>query len=352
MSEEKTESASEFKLSKAKKDGKAPKSMEFNAAICLITIIALFVSSVSFVSYFESLIKSVANSIGMLTLTGGGEGVIGLFEAEVVRLAGFASVIISVLIISAVLSNISQVGLIFSFKVISPDMSKINPISGFNKIFNKKIFYDLFRMITKLILGGVIFYYWFLDAVGVLNSLPIWGSFREKLDASSVLALEILLLLLILIAMSSLVDVLYVRRKYVDDMKMSKQELKDENKGKDGDPEIKSRRKKYMSDILKNAGVVGRVPESDFIIVNPTHLAVLIKYDREVMSAPKVIGKVSGGLVQVIKRVAKRKGVNVIQDKMLARKIYKSASVNRYIPLESYAEVAEIYKRFMKNENI
>lgn len=348
MSEEKTESASDLKLSKAKDDGKAPKSMEFNALVCLVTIIVLFVSSISFVNYFKSMIERISKSIGDLTLTSGGEGMVDFLGGEIVHLLGFSGVIIFVLVISAVVSNLSQIGFIFSFKVISPDLSKINPVSGFKKIYSKKIFYDLLRMIVKLLLGCSVFYFWFVDAIGVLNSIPVWGGYREKLSVSSVLALEILLLLLILIGVSSLVDVIYVRRKYLEDMKMSKQELKDEGKGKDGDPEIKSRRRKYMSDILKNSGAVSRVPESDFIVVNPTHLAVLIKYDRANMLAPKVIGKVSGGLVRVVKLAARRERVKVIQDKKLARNIYKNSNVNGYIPLDTYAEIAEIYKEFIK----
>lgn len=352
MSEEKTESASETKLSKAKGDGKAPKSMEYNALICLLVIISLFVSSISFVDYFKSMIERVSKSIGELTLASGGEGVIEVLGREVVHIVDFSGIIIAVLVVSALISNLSQIGFIFSFKVISPDLSKVNPISGFKKIFSKKIFYDLLRIIVKLLLGCLIFYFWLLDAVAVLNSMPIWGGGGEKLGASAELALEILILLLMLIAVSALVDVIYVRGKYIEDMKMSKQEVKDENKGKDGDPEIKSRRKKYMSEILKNSGVVGRVSESDFIVVNPTHLAVLIKYDRSEMLAPRVIGKVSGGLVRVVKLAARNKGVSIIQNKGLARKIYRNTNVDGYIPLDVYAEIAEIYKSFMKNENI
>ncbi len=342
MAGEKTEEATEHRLAKARDEGRVAKSLEFNAVVMLLCILAL-------VSVDFSVTEAVSGALQYVMYFTQLEDVRGSYgtamSGAMAILMGLVAPLLLLSVLVAVVANLVQIGFVFSVKSITPDAQRINPIGGFKKIFNSKSLYDIFRILLKLLVGYAVYYFWLADFISGAISISESGRNSEITNYTLSQVVLLLILLLGVLAVSALVDVLYTRKKYRHDMKMSKQEIKEENKSRDGDPEIKSKRKKYMTEILKNAGVYKKVEDSDFVLVNPVHFAVLVKYDRNSMVAPMVIGKARGAQVALIKGIARRKGVEVVQNVSLTRRIFFSTKVDGYIPLDSYEEVAKLYKR-------
>ena len=226
MAGEKTEEATDYRLSNAKKEGKVSKSLEFNAVIMLLALIAVLFVDASVQESFRLIFQYVLQfSRGDNIVENYGSALTGvLMISSEIMLPFFL-----LFVLTAVISNLLQIGLVFSVKALSPDFSRLDPIKGMKKIFNSKAIYDVFRILMKLSLGYLIFYVWLLDMMDKdINSRLLDDSAKFL----SVFMEEFTLLLLFLsglLSVSAIVDVIYTRKKFSADMKMSKQEVKEEN---------------------------------------------------------------------------------------------------------------------------
>ena len=342
---EKTEPATHKKLEDARKEGKVAKSKDLTQGIDLLV---LFLLIKIFVSYM-------------------GERFMGLFESTLGRMAEFMSVNqkeLSIQAFSTVLGNalfelfmliwpflvfgfaitfivtLYQVGWKVSTKPMEPKLSKFNPINGFKRIFSKDSLFELAKSIVKI---AVIAYVAYSNIVEEANNLFIL--YEVELNQAIALVgniiLEFGIEISVIFIVIGLVDYLYQKWKFSEDMKMTKQEVKDEYKNTEGDPQIKGRIRQKMREASQRR-MMQDVPKADVVITNPTHFAVAIKYDAEVSKAPIVVAKGEDYLAQKIKEVAREHHVEIVENKPLARMLYHNVEIGAEIPPELYQAVAEV----------
>ena len=342
---EKTEPATQKKLEDARKEGKVAKSKDLTQGIDLLV---LFLLIKVFVGYM-------------------GERFIGLFNSTLGRMAEFMFVnqkSVSIQAFNVVINNailelfliiwpflvfgfvvtfivtVYQVGWKVTAKPMEPKLSKFNPINGFKRIFSKDSLFELLKSIIKV---GVIAYVAYSNIVDEANNLFILYeiSLNQAIALVGNIIIEFGIEISIIFIAIGLVDYMYQKWKFGEDMKMTKQEVKDEYKNTEGDPQIKGRIRQKMREASQRR-MMQDVPKADVVITNPTHFAVAIKYDAEVSKAPVVVAKGEDYLAQKIKEVAKENKVEIVENKPLARMLYHNVDIGAEIPPELYQAVAEV----------
>ena len=342
---EKTEPATQKKLDDARKEGKVAKSKDLTEGTALVV---LFLTLKIFMGYV-------------------GERMIGIFDWTLGRMAEFMKVnqaelstkAITGLINNAVLEmflivwpfflfgfaitflvTIYQVGWKVSLKTMEPKLSKFNPINGFKRIFSKDSLFELLKSIVKI---GIIVYIVYSNLQDEANNLFILYeiSLNQAVALVGQIILDVGLEISIVFVVVGLADLFYQKWKFADEMKMTKQEVKDEYKNTEGDPQIKGRIRQKMREASQRR-MMQDVPKADVVITNPTHFAVALKYDAEVSRAPIVVAKGEDFLAQKIKEIAKENKVPLVENKPLARMLYHNVDIGSEIPPELYQAVAEV----------
>lgn len=334
----KTEKPSPKKLRDARKKGEIVKSPDLVSATSFLIFSMFFIPLWQFVikqckgllessyskQYHHDFLENNLSSIG--------------FQA-IMKFFLVVSPFLAIAFFSAWLSNLLQVGFLFTGSPLKPSFKKLNPISGFKNLFNKKALFTLMKNIGKLILvfvvtlkeiGNVLDSFFNAGFVGI-EALPLF-----ILDFLKSLSLKIAMILFVLGVLDYAVQWLSFRKK----MKMSKQEVKDEFKQQEGDQQIKAQRKsKYMQLI---SGMMSQVKDSTVVVTNPTHLAIAITYDKENNGAPIVVAKGADLMAKKIREEAKENKVPILENKPVARSLYKSTEIGQPIPADMYEAVAEI----------
>lgn len=261
----------------------------------------------------------------------------GLWVGETLRIL---APLLSAVCVASVLAGGMQTGFKFTPKLLEAKVEKLNPVEGFKRMFNKKNFVQLLVDLTKIgaLLG--ILYGLIRDIMNdPIFSAPVpltyIGDFLYQLFVAM---LTRLLEVMIVIA---IIDYAWQRWKTHEDMKMTKQEVKDEHKQSEGDPHVKSRLRSMSMSILRQS-INKNVPKADVVVTNPTHYAVALKYEQGVDKAPVVLAKGEGRIARHIKQVASEHGVPMVENKPVARLLYKTTRVGGIIPLELFQAVAQI----------
>ena len=242
------------------------------------------------------------------------------------------------------LSALLGTGLQFSFKVstepLKPKLDKFNPVNGFKRMFSKQALVNLLISISKI---AIIFFVAYSVIKGHMNEIFI----LYELDLMQAVSLVVNLVMDVGIRISvvyvilGFLDFFYQKRKFKNDIKMTKQEVKDEYKDTEGDPEIKGRQRQKMREVSQRR-MMQQVPKADVVITNPTHIAVAIQYDSEHSEAPRVTAKGEELVAQRIKEVARENNVDIVENKPLARALYTTVDIGAEIPPELYQAVAEV----------
>jgi flagellar biosynthetic protein FlhB len=228
----------------------------------------------------------------------------------------------------------------FSSESITPKFSKVDPIKGFQRLFSLRSIVELIKnifkiciisMVAYLVIKGELANMILLMDQGISGIMTYLGRICFKIILSTAVVLVILAIL----------DYIYQRWEYEKSLRMTKQEIKDEYKNTEGDPLIKSRIRRLQREMAKKR-MMAEVPKADVIITNPTHLAIAVKYDPENMMAPKVVAKGANIIAEKIREIARENDVMIVEDKPLARVLYKIVDVNHFIPEDLYRAVAEV----------
>ena len=342
---EKTEPATAKKLKDARKEGKVAKSKELTSAFDLIV---LFLCLKIFVSYVGG------NLLGLFDLVYGNMADFvrineGYMSSQAVSTVLFPVIIrwlLTVLpffafgVVITFLISVIQGGWTVSAKPMQPKLSKFNPINGFKRIFSKDTLFELVKSIFKV---GIIIYIAYTsvrDEAGhlfILYELDL----KQAIALVGTLIIDIGLKISIVYLIIGIADYAYQKWKFNDEMKMTKQEVKDEFKNTEGDPQIKGRQRRKMQEVSQRR-MMQDVPKADVVITNPTHYAVALKYEAEVRPAPYVVAKGEDYLAQKIKEVARENNVEIVENKPLARMLYSNVDIGADIPPELYQAVAEI----------
>jgi|Deesub1362A_J573_1020465.scaffolds.fasta_scaffold01758_9 flagellar biosynthetic protein FlhB len=251
--------------------------------------------------------------------------------------------------LGAVLANLWQVGFMFTTKRLVPDLNRINPISGFKRFFSLKILVDLFKNLGKLAVVGTVAY---LTVWAEWDNLPRLGEWDLEQIILYIIGVCFKIFWRAVLAMVVLafLDWAYQKWDYERNLKMSKQEVKDEYRQTEGDPQVKSRIRSLQREMARKR-MMTSVPEADVVITNPTHLAVALAYRPEEMEAPKVVAKGAGKVAEKIKATAREHNIPVIEDPPLAQALYKQVEVGDTIPADLYESVATILAHVYRMKN-
>ena len=336
--QEKTEEPTPRKRQELREKGEVAKSRELpSVAVLLASLMAL----TFFGSFMYSQIQLVMQETFLLPMLNDlNVSAFIIFAHKVTTRFIFAmSPLLATIFITALLSNIMQVGFVLSAESITPKLSKIDPIKGFTRLFSKQSLMELCKSLLKLAIISAISYY---TIKAEMKNVPMLGEMGVKAIWVYMLTVFLKIFLRCTLAMVVVVvsDYAFQRWEFENRIKMSKQEIKDEHKKSEGDPLVKSRIKSIQMEMAKKR-MMQSVPEADVVITNPVRLAVAIKYDPE-MSAPKVLAKGAGEVAKKIRELAAEHDIPIMEKKELARQLYKLVEIGQEIPAVFYQAVAEI----------
>lgn len=339
---EKTEEATAKKLEKAREDGKVAKSKDVPIALSLMI---LFLALKYFAEYLGNKLMEVYSfSIGLLADASKDEftnnSAVEIIKYAMLRVILIAGPVMLAVVFIALLSNALQAKWKVSSKPLKPKFSGLNPISGFKRIFGKEKIFELIKAVLKLLILSYVVYDALKSEQGLLFDLYKIDLFSAVgLIGSIIISLGLKISVIFLII--AIVDFIYQKLKFRKDMRMSKQEVKDEYKQSEGDPKVKGQIKQRMMQASQRR-MMQKLPEADVVITNPTHLAVALRYDKERDEAPVVIAKGADYLAEKIKSAARENNIEIVENKPLARMLYYNVDLDMQIPPELYQMVAEI----------
>lgn len=348
---DKTEQATPKKLQDARKEGQVAKSQELSTAVMLLSFFLVVKVFVSFIgTRFLGSFTEIYQVIDVYTADEFSSDIAGAFmrDSLVEILIICLPVFISAVLVAFVVT-IAQVKWHVTAKPLQPKLSKFDPIKGFKKIFSKDKLFELIKDVVKI---ALIFYVAYSDlteaaeTIGILYDLSLTQAIVYIGDFVIGLGIKLSAIYLIV----GLTDYIYQKLKFKKDLMMSKQEVKDEYKQQEGDPQVKGKIKSKMREVSQRR-MMQKLPEADVVITNPTHFACAIKYDKEVSEAPVLIAKGADYLAQKIKEAAKENNIPIVENKPLARMLYYNVDLDSEIPRELYQMTAEVLAYVYKLKN-
>jgi len=335
---EKTEEPTSKKIEDAKKEGNVPKSQDIAGFVTLIVAIGamfalfMFMGNRIFNLYFyymslmgKEITKELVFQIGLHSIT------------ELVFIVMPLALMVA---ISGIVANVMQFGFIFTTKPLEPNLNKIDPIKGFGKLFSLKKLLDGLKITAKVTIVFIIAFNFLVDFTKELQSVVMYdlkSQFMWLIDKAMIL----IAVMIILFFVFAILDLMLVRYQYFKDLRMSKQEIKDEYKQMEGDPQVKARIKKLQMEMAQNR-MLNDIPTADVVITNPTHYAVALRYDKTKENAPRIVAKGMDNLALKIKEIAREHLIQIVENPPLARELYKSCEVNETIPETLFKAVAEV----------
>ena len=335
---EKTEEPTAKKIEDARKKGDVPKSQDaagvitlFVAILALIMLFPYMASHVIFLfKYYFSIMGDGLNK----------EMLLGLAFVTMKEFLLTVLPIATAVAIAGVIAALAQFGFLFTTDAIMPKFSKLDPIKGIKNLISMKKMIEgmkvTFKSFTTLGVGFLFFFFFITE----LPTVALFG-LGDQLGWLEEKALIIAFVMLFIIFIFAIIDVIIVRKQYFDNLKMSKQEIKDEMKNMEGDPLIKGKIRQIQMEASRKR-MMADVPDADVVITNPTHYAVALKYEESKGHAPIVIAKGKDKVAQQIKKIARENNVQVVQNPPLARSLYKEVEVEKAIPEALFTAVAEV----------
>lgn len=248
--------------------------------------------------------------------------------------------ILGVAFMATFIAEVMQTGFVVSTEPLSPKLEKINPLSGFKKMFSMQGFVELIKSLLKI---GIVFYIaWYaakddLPAIIMLIQAQPW----DAIMLGGKIALTIALRVGYFYILIAILDYFYKRWEFMKNLRMSKQEIKEEYKRLEGDPLVKQR----IRDLQRQAAyqrMMGSVPQADVVVTNPIHIAVALKYNSKDMRAPRVLAKGERKIAEEIVRIAEANEISVVQNEPLARSVFRTTKINQEVPRELYQAIAEV----------
>lgn len=337
---ERTEAPSPKRLMDARRRGQVPKSTDMNAAVALAAVLLLVLTFGKDLAL--GLARLLRDNLAMSHLSPPlqVDGLRPAAEHVAMTAALLVAPLMAVIFIVAYFTQLVQVGLLFTLKPLKPKLSQLNPVAGVKKIFGVRGLVKSGVNVLKLAVVLTIAWMLVRRQLGMLVVLPRLDVFVGlELIGRAMLQLAIWLILILMIL--AVVDLLYQRWQHKKDLRMTKQEVKDERRSMEGDPQIKGKRLRMAREIAMQR-IAQAVPKADLVVANPTHFSVAIRYDEETMDAPTVVAKGADHLALRIRHIARIAGVPVIERPPLARALYWGVEVGQQIAPEHYEAVAEL----------
>ena len=334
---EKTEEPTAKKREDARKKGQVGKSQELNTAFVLL--VGFFVVKLLWEHIYVEISNYMMYIYGHLMQNVDTESVLQLFIGIVILLAKTVfPIMISIMLIGLAI-NFFQVGLNFNTESIGFKLDKLNPINGFGRIFSKRTLVELVKSIFKIIVIGFFLYNYLKDEIPFMPQFIYYDLVTSLQEISKILFAMVFQVIAVIIIMAVL-DYAYQKWQTTQDLKMTKQEVKDEMKQSEGDPQIKGKIRQKQRQMAMSR-MMQEVPKADVIVTNPTHFAVALQYHQG-MTAPLVVAKGQDLVAQKIKDAAREHDVPIVENKPLARALFFSVEIGDIVPPELYQAVAEV----------
>lgn len=342
---EKTEPATQKKLEDARKEGQVAKSREIGNGLGLLAFFVLLKFWAGHMGeQMMELFPGVYNRIPEIVTFW--HGMLNRRDAALAyRQLLLQTLLITapILLVGAAVAFVCEVAQVKwhpTFKPLAPKFNKLNPISGFKKVFSVNALVELVKSVAKIFLVLYICYGYLKDKWAlILNLYDL--SLMQGLSLGAEIVTDLGIRVSAVYMILALVDLIYQRVKFANDMKMTKQEIKEEYKQQEGDPQVKSQIRQKMREASRRR-MMQDLPQADVVITNPTHYAVAVKYDPQTAEAPFVVAKGEGYLAQRIRETARESGVEIVENKPLARMLYANVDIGETVPPELYQAVAEV----------
>ena len=337
---DRSEQATPYKLADARKRGSVAKSADFTSTAMLAAL-----TMAMYASAWEGLRQLLHMQRKILARAPGMDWSVDALAAWIGQLMlgmlGILSPLLLTLSVTAILANLFQVGPIFSFHPLTPDLDRINPAAGLKRVFSTRTLFEAIKSVSKLAVLGAVLYVLVRDVVpGLvgLSAMEPTAYVRVLVALSGGLLVKLVATLLII----ATIDLVYTRWEFGKRMRMSKRDVRDESKNREGDPRIRSRIRELRKEMLKRSKSIANVPRADVLITNPTRLAVALSYQHGSSGAPQVIAKGAGELAQKMRMLATQHQIPVVQNRQLARALFREVDYEGYVPEKWYPQIAKI----------
>ena len=334
---DKTEEPTSKKRADAKKKGQVGRSTELSTAFVLL--IGFFIIKVMWAHIYGSIAAYTTYVFSHLNQPVDTENILRIFIGIIELLAQTSLPIMLGIMVMGLAINVFQVGLNFNTEAIGFKPDKLNPINGFGRIFSKRSLVELVKSLFKIAIIGFFLYDFLKDHLMAMPQFIYFdlpNSLAQIADIVFSMAFEVIAVIIVL----GILDYGYQKWQTTQDLKMTKQEVKDEMKQTEGDPQIKGKIKQKQRQMAMSR-MMQEVPKADVIVTNPTHFAVALQYSKG-MVAPLIVAKGQDLVAQRIKDIARDARVPIVENRPLARALYASAEVGDMVPAELYQAVAEV----------
>ncbi len=337
--EERTEAPTDKRRTEARQKGNVAKSAEINSTLVLLTGLMMLYWCAPWMygrmaGFMRSMLGLIAHPYADITFF------TELMTASLLFLFYTCLPVCAAIMVVGTAANLLQVGFLFTLEPLIPKLEKLNFLSGAKRLVSVRSMIEMVKDIAKLLLIGAIVFFTikaeFATFIGLWDASPasIWVF---MLTLSFKIVFRVVLMLLVI----SIIDFFYQRYEYEKQLKMTKQEVKEERKQMDGDPLIKSRVRSLQREMARRR-MMQEVPKATVVVTNPTYIAIAIRYEADAMQTPKVVAKGKRLMAEQIKRKAMELGIPIVEDKPLARALYDKVEPGDDIPVEFFAAVAEV----------
>lgn len=337
--EDRTENATPYRREQMRKQGKVAMSRELLSVVMLLMVGGgLYFSGAHFVTQFQLLCEQFFRFDQWKVIDK-----IGLFELSVAAVKSWGWMVLpvfSIAFFAGIIACAAQIGFYVTWEPLTPNMGRINPLNGFKRIFSAKGIFEAPKVVLKMGIAGIILWFFIKGLVPQVGSMMQMDP-AEVISFQLTIVAKLFFMLVMALAVMAAMDYAWQKFQHEREMKMTRKEVKDEMKLREGDPLIKARVRTIQRRIASQR-MMEAVPKADVVITNPTHLAVALKYDQDEMAAPKVVAKGAGHIAKKIRELARTNQVPVVENKPLARTLFKQIEIGRYIPRELYKAVAEV----------
>ena len=335
--DDKTEEPTAKKRSDARKKGQVARSQELNAAFVLL--IGFLTLRVLWEYIYDNIAQYTIYIYSHLAQSVTIEGLMELFIGIMIVLVKTVMPIMFAILAIGLAVNLYQVGFMITTEQLEFNLDKLNPINGFGRFFSKRALVELFKSIFKIIVIGYFLYLYLKDQIPLLPQFIFFDlpqSLATAADIIFTMAFQVIGVIMLMAA----ADYAYQKWQMTQDLKMSKQEVKDEYKQTEGDPQIKGKIRQKQRQMAMQR-MMSEVPKADVIVTNPTHLAIALRYSKG-MVAPLVVAKGQDIVAERIKQIAREHHIMIVENKAVARALYQAVEVGGVVPAELYQAVAEI----------
>lgn len=336
---EKTERPTPRRLQKARQKGQVPQSREI-ASVVSIAVLTVMVTLLApkMVQWFTMQMKQ-GMSCGTSVFTDS-KIFMDFFGAKVMNSIALMCPVFAALFIGAVFAGLAVGGPNFAPAAVRLQFEQLNPITGLERLVNAKSIVGLLTSILKLFLVGIIVWVYIHSKLDALAALR-WAWSAQMLAAIGKIILGLMIRICLVLLVIGIADTIYQKWKYIEDLKMTRQEVKEERKEVEGSPEVKRRVRKIQFEMAARR-MLQEVPKASVVLVNPTHVAVALRYEPKTMEAPIMLAKGADHMAEKIREIARSYGVPIVRKPELARTIYSTVKLGGPIPQTLYVAVAEV----------